>query len=53
MTFNEEIEKDIAKIIGDLQCPKNFKCYRSGFEDLCKAKDLGMDSFLECLDSRY
>ena len=50
MTFDDELEKGIAEIIGGLQCPKDFKCYRSGFENLCKAKDLGLDSFLECLD---
>jgi hypothetical protein len=50
MTFDEELEKEIAEIIGGLKCPKDFKCYRSGFENLCKAEDLGMDSFLVCLE---
>ncbi|MEE8553065.1 MAG: hypothetical protein V3S72_07170, partial [Desulfobacterales bacterium] len=30
---------------------KNFKCAESGFEDLCKAKDVGLDSYLKCLES--
>jgi hypothetical protein len=51
MTFDEELEKGIAEIIGDLQCPKDFKCYRSGFENLCKAKDFGVEPFLECLEN--
>jgi len=38
MTFDEELEKGIAEIIGELECPKAFRCYRSGFENLCKAK---------------
>ena len=50
MTFDDELEKGIAEIIGELRCPKNFKCYRSGFESLCKAKDLDIDSFLQCLE---
>ena len=50
MTFDEEIEKGIAEIIGDLKCPKDFKCYRSGFEDLCKASNIGVELFLECLE---
>jgi hypothetical protein len=50
MTFDEELEKGIAEIIGDLKCSKDFKCYRSGFENLCKAKDFGAELFLECLE---
>ena len=44
MTFDEEFEKEVEEIIGRLQCPKDFKCYRSGFEDL------GMEGYLECLE---
>ncbi len=50
MTFDEELEKGIAEIIGGFQCPKDFKCYTSGFENLCKAKDIGIRSFLLCLE---
>ena len=50
MTIDEELEKEIAEIIGDLKCTKNFKCYRSGFENLCKAKDFGNRFLLECLE---
>ena len=53
MTFDEELEKDIAKILGKLQCPKDFKCYRSGFEDLCKVKVVGTESqMLVCLEKQ-
>jgi hypothetical protein len=50
MTFDEELEKEIAEIIGGLQCPKSFMCYRSGFEKLCKVKDFSVEVFLECLE---
>jgi len=50
MIFDDELEKGIAEIVGELQCPKDFKCYRSGFKNLCKAKDLGMNTFLQCLE---
>jgi hypothetical protein len=45
-------KKKIEEIIGNIKCPKDFKCYESRFKDLCKAKDLGMDSFLLCLDKK-
>jgi hypothetical protein len=51
MTIDEEFEKEIAEIIGGLKCPKDFKCYRSGFKALCKARQIGgAASFLECLE---
>ena len=43
-------KKEIEEIIGDLKCPKDFKCYRSGFEKLCRARDTGIESYLECLE---
>ena len=46
----EEYETEIEKIIGEINCTKGFKCYESGFKILCKAKDIGIDSFLECLE---
>jgi hypothetical protein len=40
MTIDDEHEKELREIIDGLQCPKNFQCYRSGFENLCKARAL-------------
>ena len=42
--MKEEDREKIEEIIGRLSCPKNFKCAASGFEDLCKAKDIGIDT---------
>jgi hypothetical protein len=46
----EQTDKEIEKIIGQMKCPKDFRCYNSGFEALCKAQDVGIKSFLECLE---
>jgi hypothetical protein len=48
--MEESIRQKILKIIDGIQCPKDFECYKSGFENLCEMKDIGLDSFLECLD---
>lgn len=40
----------IKEIIGDMQCPKDFICYKSGFEKLCKADDVGRKNLLICLE---
>ena len=50
MTSNEEFKKEIAEIIGDLKCPKDFKCYRSGFNNVCKATDIGRETYVECME---
>jgi len=48
------MEQDYMKVIEDIidgiRCPKDFACYKKGFENLCKAKDFGLSDFLECLE---
>jgi hypothetical protein len=48
----DDITREIEKIINGLRCPKDHKCYKSGFELLCSAKDIGIASFLECLEKK-
>jgi hypothetical protein len=50
--MRQELEKRLRKAIGDLHCPKNFKCHVRGFENICKAQDTGLETFLECLEER-
>ena len=33
-----------------MECPKGFKCAKSGFDKLCRAKDIGLENYLECLE---
>ena len=44
--------KKIEKIIGRLECPKEFKCYQAGYDTLCKAKKMKdeVSQYLECLE---
>ena len=47
--MDKQLKKELWKIIGALKCPKDFKCYKSGLEELCKAMYVeGVASFLEC-----
>ncbi len=48
--MNERDRKTIEEIIGQMQCPKNFKCAEAGFDVLCKAKDFGLECYLKCLE---
>jgi hypothetical protein len=46
----QDPQKEIARIVGQLKCPKDFECYKSGLETPCKAKDVGLESHLVCLE---
>jgi hypothetical protein len=43
-------KKEIEEIIGQMRCPKDFECYKSGLEILWSAKDIGLETFVECLE---
>ncbi len=43
-------ETQIEKIMGAMTCPKNFECYKTGFEKLCKLTDIGVEGFIKCLE---
>jgi hypothetical protein len=43
-------KREIDEIIAGLKCQKDFICYTSGLKKLCRAKDIGVESFLECLE---
>jgi hypothetical protein len=48
--MKDEDRRMIEEYTGSLQCTRNFKCAESGFKDLCQAKYIGVDNYLECQD---
>ncbi len=50
LTIKEENRQEIERIISQMECAKDFICYKSGFQILCKAIDAGLESFLRCLE---
>jgi hypothetical protein len=48
--LEKDHKKAIEEIIHGMKCPKDFECYNSRFESLCKAKDTDLESYIECLD---
>jgi hypothetical protein len=43
-------KNEIHRIMEGMECPDDFSCYKTGFKNLCKAKDFGIESVLECLE---
>lgn len=48
--MEEAHRKKIEEIVGQMQCPKGFKCAESGFTNLCRARDIGLETYLECFE---
>jgi hypothetical protein len=48
--MEESTKRELEELIGQIKCPKDFVCYRSGLKELCKAEDIGMKSYLKCLE---
>ncbi len=47
----KEIHKtELKRIAEDQSCPKLLQCYTTGFEILCKARDIGLQNLIECLE---
>ena len=42
-------ETDVQKIMAETDCPKDFPCYESGFEDLIAVKPFSGTDVVECL----
>ena len=49
MEIAQEHKGHIEQIIGEMECPKNFKCYESGFENLGNIKLIADGERVECL----
>jgi hypothetical protein len=52
--MDQDIKKQIEEIIGEIQCPFDFECFRSGFDTdtMCKVKDIGMERYLDCFEHK-
>jgi hypothetical protein len=48
--MKDEDRKTIEEIISGMKCPKDFKCADNGFDELCKAEDFGVESYVKCLE---
>lgn len=47
----EDWKSAIEELINGLECPKDFVCYKSGLQQLSKTRDIGLETFLICLEN--
>ncbi|MHC4912811.1 MAG: hypothetical protein ACYTE5_07385 [Planctomycetota bacterium] len=48
--MEQEDKGEVEQIIAQMECGKDFECYRSGLERLCKARDDGLKNYVRCLE---
>lgn len=46
----KEDRKKIEQLMGEIECPKDFRCIKENFAHLCRAKKFELDEHLECLE---
>lgn len=52
LRMEQDIKENIKEIIDDIKCPRAFCCMDIGFDKPCKTKEIGLETFLECLEER-
>lgn len=50
MELTQEHKRQIEKIMSAMSCQKDFECYKSGFDNICKATHRGLDMYADCCD---
>ena len=50
--MDQQVDSKLRSIINRIKCPKDFICYKSDFENLCKANDVGQEKYIECLEEQ-
>ncbi len=50
--MRQRTDSKLTKIIGEIDCPKDFRCYKSGFKNLCKVKYISEHHYLLCLEEK-
>ena len=45
-----EHKAQLDKIASEVDCPKNFSCYKSGTPQFCKTNEIGGHSLVACLE---
>ena len=50
MEITKEHARQIERIASDMECPNDFVCRTSGYENLCKIRLIAGGQLVECLE---
>ncbi len=48
--MEKKSKKKVDEIRAEMQCEKNFTCLENNYKSLCKARDMGLEGYVECID---
>ena len=48
--MQQDIHSKIDQLRDSIKCQKDFSCINSNFKQMGKARDLGLNSFIECME---
>jgi hypothetical protein len=46
----QDLRNKIKEIIGETQCPHELCCLETGFDKVCKTREVGLEQYIECLE---
>jgi len=49
--MQEDYLKQLEDIKSQIDCAKKYRCTELGFHEVCKAKDIGAEHYLQCLEA--
>ncbi|HET6350590.1 MAG TPA: hypothetical protein VFG89_00455 [Coriobacteriia bacterium] len=47
--MNEQQLHELSEIVASVPCQRSHACTQSGSSDICKARDLGLEDYVDCL----
>jgi len=50
MEIPQQNKTEIEQIMAEMRCLKDFECYKSELENLCKVEDIGVDGSVVCVE---
>jgi len=51
MKLTQEDAAQIETIMSSMDCQKGFRCYQSGFDNICPASQRGLEMYADCRDA--
>jgi len=50
--LEEKHKKQIEEIMASMECPSSFERCKWPFDKLCKARDSGLEGYVDCLEEK-
>lgn len=52
MEWTEQQKKEMEEIVDEVDCPNDFKCFKLEPEEILKARNIGIEGYLDCSEDK-